>query len=214
MPGAPRFRVLAFDAYGTLFDVFSVTALAQVWRAKQLQYSLLRTVMGRHRDFWGLTTDSLTFALEVLGIVLARDDRQQLLDAYLTLSPFPDVRPALEALRERGLRLAILSNGAPGMLAAATEVAGIASLIDQTLSVEAVGVFKPSPRAYGLLADAFDVETDDIGFVSSNSWDIAGARSAGLTTFWLRRAATDPPEVLGFPADHTIHSLAALPDVC
>src|SRR5688572_31725023 len=147
-----------FDAYGTLFDVYSVgalgeqlfpghgAALAQLWRAKQLQYSLLRSLMGRHRDFWGLTEDGLVYACKALGLDLTADARERLLGAYLTLAVFPDVNPGLEALRERGLRLAIRSNGEPKMLEAAAQNAGILPLLDRILSGEEVGVFKPSPR--------------------------------------------------------------------
>ena len=123
-------KAIAFDAYGTLFDVFSITALgeelfpgkgdalAQLWRLKQLQYSTLRSLMGRHRDFWGLTEDGLVYAAKSLGLDLTADKRRRLLDAYLTLAAFADVKPGLQALRERGLRLAILSNGEPRMLEA------------------------------------------------------------------------------------------------
>src|SRR5260370_38927204 len=121
-------KAVAFDAYGTLFDVFSVTALgdelfpgkgealAQLWRLKQLQYSMLRSLMGRHRDFWRLTEDGLTYAATSLGLDLTPDKRARLLEAYLTLSAFPDVKPRLEVLKRRGLRLAILSNADPKVL--------------------------------------------------------------------------------------------------
>src|SRR5438876_10588263 len=124
-------KALAFDAYGTLFDVFSVTALceqlypgkgnqlAQTWRAKQLQYSLLRSLMGRHRDFWGLTEDGLVFATKSLNLDLTPDKRKRLMDSYLSLASFPDVKPGLEALKRLGLPVAILSNGEPRMLEAA-----------------------------------------------------------------------------------------------
>ena len=130
-------KAVAFDAYGTLFDVFSITALgeelfpgkgdalAQLWRLKQLQYSMLRSLMGRHRDFWRLTEDALVYATRSLGLDLTPDKRARLLEAYLTLTAFPDVKPGLEALKRRGLRLAILSNGEPKMLEAAARSAGI-----------------------------------------------------------------------------------------
>src|SRR5213593_5289471 len=124
-------KALAFDAYGTLFDVFSVTALceqlypgkgnqlAQIWRVKQLQYSLMRSLMGRHRDFWGLTEDGLIWATKNLQLDLTADKKKQLMEAYLTLAAFPDVKPGLEALMKQGVKLAILSNGEPKMLEAA-----------------------------------------------------------------------------------------------
>jgi 2-haloacid dehalogenase len=218
-------KAIAFDAYGTLFDVFSVTALgeelfpgkgdalAQLWRLKQLQYSVLRSLMGRHRDFWRLTEDGLVYAAKSLGLDLTADKRARLLEAYLTLAAFPDVKPGLAALKERGLRLAILSNGEPRMLESAARSAGIVDLLDAILSVEEVKIFKPSPRVYQLAPERLRVPPGDLGFVSSNCWDVAGAASTGLQTFWIQRRAAEPPEELGFTADHivsTITDLAAL----
>jgi len=216
-------KAIAFDAYGTLFDVFSVTALgeelfpgkgdalAQLWRLKQLQYSMLRSLMGRHRDFWRLTEDALVYATKSLGLDLTPDRRARLLEAYLTLAAFPDVKPGLEALKQRGLRLVILSNGAPNMLEAAVRSAGIADLLDAILSVEAVKIFKPSPRVYHLASEHLEVRPAEVGFVSSNCWDVAGAASAGLETFWIQRRAAEPPEQLGFTADHTVRTITDLP---
>src|SRR5918994_626518 len=147
-------KALAFDAYGTLFDVFSVTALceqlypgkgnqlAQTWRVKQLQYSLMRSLMGRHRDFWGLTEDGLVWASKNLQLDLTADKKKQLMEAYLSLAAFPDVKPGLETLKKQGVKLAILSNGEPKMLEAAAKSAGIRDLLDDIVSVEEVKVFK------------------------------------------------------------------------
>src|SRR5205809_3713778 len=141
-------KALAFDAYGTMFDVFSVTALceqlypgkgnqlAQIWRAKQLQYSLMRSLMGRHRDFWGLTEDGLVWATKSLQLDLTADKKKQLMEAYLSLTAFPDVKPGLEALKQQGVKLAILSNGEPKMLEAAAKSAGIRDVLDDIVSVE------------------------------------------------------------------------------
>src|SRR5207253_627933 len=135
-------KALAFDAYGTLFDVFSVTALceqlypgkgnqlAQIWRVKQLQYSLMRSLMGRHRDFWGLTEDGLVWATKNLQLDLTPDKKKQLMEAYLSLAAFLDVNHGLEALKKQGVKLAILSNGEPKMLEAAAKSAGIRDLLD------------------------------------------------------------------------------------
>ena len=223
-PGRPfaHIKALAFDAYGTLFDVFSVTALceqlfpgqgtalARLWRAKQLQYSLLRTVMGRYQDFWQLTDDGLRYAANSLHLDLSGPTHRQLMDAYLTLAAFPDVAPGLETLKRLGLRLAILSNGAPNMLDAATERAGIGALLDATISADALHVFKPSRRVYRLAQTRLKVAAGRLGFVSSNSWDISGAASAGLTTFWMQRHVDEPAEELGFPATRVVRSLADL----
>lgn len=215
-------KAVAFDAYGTLFDVFSITALgeelfpgkgdalAQLWRLKQLQYSTLRSLMGRHRDFWRLTEDALVYATRSLGLDLTPDKRARLLEAYMTLRAFPDVKAGLEALKRRGLRLAILSNGEPKMLEAAARSAGIVELLDAILSVEEVKIFKPSPRVYHLAPERLDVRPAEMGFVSSNCWDVAGAASVGLETFWIQRRAAEPLEELGFAPDHVVHTITDL----
>jgi 2-haloacid dehalogenase len=215
-------KAFAFDAYGTLFDVFSVTALcdelfpgrgsalAQLWRVKQLQYTMMRSLMGRHRDFWQLTEDGLAYAAESLKLDLAADKRKRLMEAYLSLKAFTDVRPGLEALKTRGLTLAILSNGEPRMLEAAARSAGIDGLLDRIISVEDVKIFKPSPRTYNLGAEYMGVRATELGFVSSNSWDVAGAASAGLLTLWIQRSAAEPPEKLGFAAAHVVKALTDL----
>lgn len=219
---SPRIEALAFDAYGTLFDVFSVTALcedlfpgngnalAQVWRAKQLQYSLLRSLMGRHRDFWLVTEDALIYAAKSLSLELSSMQQDQLMEAYLTLTAFPDVRPGLEALKDQGLTLSILSNGEPRMLEAAAASAGIDTLLDAVISVEDIKIFKVSPRVYQLGLERLGVRRQSLGFVSSNSWDVNGAASAGLRTYWIQRTVGEPPEELGFAADHVV---AAIPDL-
>jgi 2-haloacid dehalogenase len=215
-------KAIAFDAYGTLFDVFSVTslceqlfpgngnALAQLWRAKQLQYSLLRSLMNRYRDFWQLTNDGLVYASKSLKLELTDDKRKQLMDAYLRLSAFPDVKPGLEALKKHGLRLAILSNGEPKMLQAAVTSAGLGRLLDRIISVNDLRIFKPHPRVYRLIGQKLKATTNQIGFVSSNSWDINGAGSAGLYTFWIQRSAGEPQEELGFPAKHVVSAITEL----
>ena len=223
-PGRPfaHIKALAFDAYGTLFDVFSVTALCEqlfpgqgaalagLWRAKQLQYSLLRTVMGRYKDFSQLTDDGLRYTANSLHLDITGPKHRQLMDAYLTLAAFPDVAPGLTTLKRLGLRLAILSNGAPNMLDAVAEHAGIAALLDANISADALRVFKPSRRVYRLAPTRLKVAAGGLGFVSSNSWDISGAASAGLTTFWMQRHAGEPAEELGFPAARVVTSLADL----
>jgi 2-haloacid dehalogenase len=213
---------IAFDAYGTLFDVLSVTALCEhlfpgrgqalagLWRAKQLQYSLLRSLMNQYKDFWQLTGDGLTYAALSLKLELTDNKRQQLMDAYLHLTAFPDVRPGLEALRKQGRRLAILSNGEPKMLRAAVASAGIDGLIDEIVSVDDVRVFKPHPDAYHLAARKLRVTAGEIAFVSANSWDINGAGAAGLAAYWVQRTAGEPQEAIGFPAKGIVRALTEL----
>lgn len=216
---------LAFDAYGTLFDVFSVTALceqlfpgngnalAQLWRAKQLQYSLLHSLMDRYEDFWQITEDGLVYASKSLTLDLAREHRNRLMDAYLSLAAFPDVKPGLEALKKQGMRLAILSNGEPRMLAAVAKSAGIDALLDEIISADAVKIFKPSPRVYQLARARLKLDVSRLGFVSSNSWDVNGAASVGLTTFWIQRSVAEPAEELGFSAKRIVSSLTELAGV-
>jgi len=215
-------KALAFDAYGTLFDVFSVTALceqlypgkgnqlAQIWRVKQLQYSLMRSLMGRHRDFWGLTEDGLVWAAKNLQLDLTADKKKQLMEAYLSLAAFSDVKPGLETLKKQGIKLAILSNGEPKMLEAAAKSAGIRDLLDEVISVEEVKIFKVSPRVYNLGPERMKVTNLELGFISANSWDINGAASAGLNTFWIQRSAVEVPEELGFQASAVVKAITDL----
>jgi 2-haloacid dehalogenase len=224
MPGQFRgIKALAFDAYGTLFDVFSVTELceqlfpgkgtqlAQTWRFKQLQYSLMRSLMGRHRDFWGLTEDGLVWASKNLKLDLTAEKKKQLMDAYLRLAAFPDVKPGLEALKQQGLKLAILSNGEPKMLDAAARSAGIRDLLDEIISVEEVKIFKTSNRVYWLGSERLKVSNPELGFVSANNWDGVAAVSAGLRTFWIQRTTAEVPEELGFQVDVTVKAITDLP---
>lgn len=216
-------KALVFDVYGTLFDVFSVTALceelfpghghalAQLWRVKQLQYTMLRSLMERYRDFWQLTSDGLDYATKSLTLDLTAEKRERLMDSYRRLTPFADVKPGLEALEAMGLRLAILSNGEPTMLEAAAASAGVRSHLDAIISVDDVKVYKPSPRVYALASSRLGVPTPEIGFVSSNSWDVCGAAAAGLTTFWIQRSPGEPPEELGYAAAATVRAITDLP---
>ncbi len=214
-------RAAVFDAYGTLFDVASAAErakaslgakwqpLAELWRAKQLQYTWLRSLMGKHADFWRVTGDALDFAMESLGVD-DRDLRGRLMALYERLGAYPDARPALERLRAMGLKLAILSNGAPRMLAAAAESAGLAPLLDAVISVEDVAMYKPSPAVYRLAPDRLGLWPSEIAFVSSNGWDACGAKASGLRVAWCNRAG-QPRERLPDAPDAEIGSLAELP---
>jgi 2-haloacid dehalogenase len=213
---------IVFDAYGTLLDVASVSAacearwpgrglaLTQLWRTRQLEYSWLRSLMGRHADFWQVTGDALDFACAALGLDLAPADRAALLDGYLRLRPFPDVVAALGRLA--GFRKLVLSNGAPAMLRDGLEHAGIAEHLEAILSVEAVGIFKPAPQVYALATAHLGCDPADILFVSSNGWDIAGAASFGLRTAWLNRAGA-PADRLGVVPEIVVPDLAALAEM-
>jgi 2-haloacid dehalogenase len=189
-----------FDAYGTLLDVHAAMArhaarlgpdwqrISAEWRAKQIEYAWVRSLAGpvHHRDFWTLTKEALAFVALRHGIAdptLLAD----VLAAYRHLDAYSEVPAMLAALRARGVACAILSNGEPAMLAEAVRSAGIADLLDDVLSVEAVGVFKPDPRVYRLAADRFGLAPCDIGFVSSNPWDAFGALGFGFRVFWVNR---------------------------
>ena len=215
----PRIRGYVFDAYGTLFDVHSVieagraitgdpATLSSIWRAKQLEYTWLRSLMGRYEDFWSVTGAALRHAIRRLGLTVTEAEIARLLDAYLTLACFPEVRGAL--VRLEGRPRAILSNGSPRMLEAAVASSGLAPLLDHVISVDAVKTYKPSPEVYALGPKTLGIPADDLLFVSSNAWDVAGAKSFGYRVAWCNRLAA-PAEELGFPPDHEIARLDQLP---
>jgi 2-haloacid dehalogenase len=212
---------VAFDAYGTLFDVASAaeqargelgarwSELADLWRAKQLQYTWLRALMGRHADFRQVTGDALDFALRSLGIATA-GVRDRLLALYDRLGAYPEARDVLARLRGAGLRLAVLSNGSPAMLASACDSAGLAPLLDAVLSVEDVGIYKPHPSVYRLAVDRLALPASRIAFVSANGWDAHGASVFGLRVVWCNRAGQPPEHLPGRP-EAEVRSLAELP---
>lgn len=213
---------LVFDAYGTLLDVASVAmacearwpghgpALTALWRQRQLEYSWLRSLMGRHADFWQLTGEALDYACAALGLALEPADRERILGEYLHLAPFAEVRAALGQLTS--YRKLVLSNGTPKMLQAGLESAGLAEYLEAILSVEAAGIFKPAPAVYALATAHLGCAPGDILFVSSNGWDIAGAASFGLRTAWINRSGT-PAERLGVGPEIVAPDLAALADM-
>jgi 2-haloacid dehalogenase len=200
----PQLKALVFDAYGTLYDVHSVTALAeslfpgkgaalsQMWRQKQLEYSWLRSLMGTYENFNRVTEQALRYSAAALKLAAGEDALRALLDQYVRLDTFPEVKAALAGLKQ-GRKLAILSNGAPDTLGALVEGSGLAPLFDAVLSVDGVGVFKPDMRVYRMAADRLKLPPEQIGFVSSNCWDAVGAGEFGFTVFWINR--------LGLPAD-------------
>jgi 2-haloacid dehalogenase len=166
--------------------------------------------MGRHRDFWNLTEDGLIYASKSLHLDLTPQARKRLMEAWLSLNLFPDVKPGLTALKNKGLLLSILSNGDRKMLEAAVENGGISGLFDDIISAGEAGIYKPSPRVYELALGRMKVGSAELGFVSSNSWDISGAASSGLAAFWIQRSQAEPPEELGFQATRTVKSVSEL----
>lgn len=195
----PRIRAVIFDAFGTLFDVYSVGALAEqlfpgkgdalaaLWRQKQIEYAFIRTLSGRYKPFLAVTEDGLVFAASKLGLELSEGDRRKMMNQYACLSPFPENLGVLKTLREQGLPLAILSNGTSEMLDVAVRSAGMHGLFDHVLSVERVGAYKTHADAYALGTQTFGCAPQEIVFVSSNGWDAIGATWFGYTSFWVNR---------------------------
>jgi len=210
-----------FDAYGTLFDVNSAVGkhrhrlgdsadqVSILWRTKQLEYTWLRSLMGRHADFWQVTGDALDFAFDMHGIS-DPDLHKDLMAAYLDLDCYAEVHETLATLKDRGLRLAILSNGTPAMLDAAVKNAGIEALIEKNFSVEDVGIFKPDFRVYQMAVDGLHARPEEIVFQSSNAWDASGASAFGFKVAWVNRFGQSRERLPGQP-DAEIQTLADLP---
>jgi 2-haloacid dehalogenase len=216
-------KACLFDAYGTLFDVASAARsladelgpnwqpLAETWRAKQLNYSWLRSLMGAHVDFWQVTAEALDFALEERGLQDA-GLRQRLLDLYFNLACYPEVPAMLRQLKDVGFITGILSNGAPAMLEAACRSAGIDTLIDHLISVEDVGIYKPDPRIYRLAMEKLVLPASAIAFHSSNGWDIHAGKRAGFYAIWINRSG-QPAERLPNPPDIVLRNLTDVPGI-
>jgi 2-haloacid dehalogenase len=216
-------KLYVFDAYGTLFDVHAAVArhaqaigpqaerLSELWRSKQLEYCFVRSLMGAYRDFEALTRDSLLYAAARCGGLDAAMI-ERLLAAYEVLDAYPDVRPALNALKARGARLAILSNGTPKMLASALAAASLEDSFDDVLSVDALGLYKTAPAVYQLAASRFGLAPQEISFQSSNRWDIAGAARFGFRTVWVNRTRM-PDEYADLLPTYTIAGLDELPSL-
>ncbi len=215
-------EALVFDAYGTLFDVRSVMGrceevfpghgsdLTSLWRSKQLQYTWLRSLIGRYEDFWQITRDGLVFACRSLGLAASQEQIEYLMQAYLTLSPFSEVAAALDALSH--IPSSILSNGTPTMLHRAVKSAELEGRFQHIISVDEVRTYKPSPVVYQLAEKHLGARRGEIGFVSANCWDVAGAKAFGLQAYWLNRR-NDPLEELGFQPDGIISTATDLTGV-
>lgn len=221
-------KACVFDAYGTLFDVAAAArqaaaepgreALAKVWpklafdwRLKQLQYTWLRAVADAHGDFWDVTQDGLDWAMEASGLKDA-ELRERLLALYWELAAFPEVPEMLGRLKAAGYATAILSNGSPAMLKGAVKSAGIGEVLDDILSVESVGVFKPHKSVYDLVGARFGTEPAEVLFVSSNGWDAAAGAGYGFTTAWVNRAG-EPMDRLPWTPQHVLADLTTIPDL-
>ncbi|MBR0692711.1 haloacid dehalogenase type II [Bradyrhizobium lablabi] len=237
-------KAVVFDAYGTLYDVQSVASITdaafpghgdmitQIWRLKQLEYTWLRTLMGRYEDFSVVTRDSLAFTLKILGLKYDAGVFDRIMDKYVHLDLYPDARQALADLKQ--YKRAILSNGSSDMLNTLVRNTGLDSILDATISIDSKRVFKPNPQTYTLIEERLGVRPAEVMFVSSNPWDAIGAKSFGLNSVWIERVSPEamaeacrksdlvPPltmfkalrmqmDELGLAPDHRVHGLAALP---
>lgn len=214
-------KACVYDAYGTLFDVHSAVgkyqerlgekagAVSNVWRMKQLEYTWLRSLMENHADFWQVTREALEYSFDANDVDNPKllDD---LMDAYLHLECYPEVKETLSRLKQSGAKNVILSNGSPMMLEAAVQNSGIGDLINQILSVESIKIYKPSPRVYQLATDGLGIHADQVSFQSSNSFDVAGAANFGFQVAWINRFGQSK-ERLPSGADAELKSLAELP---
>lgn len=219
----PAVKAALFDAYGTLLNVHAAMQrhadaigphwqrISHEWRAKQLEYSWVRSIAGErhHKDFWTLTENAL-------DVVMARHQldpalRASLLEAYRNLPPYPEVPAMLARLKELGIGTGILSNGGPAMVTEAATAAGLAPLLDAILSAESAGIFKPDRRVYGLGTAHFSGPANNIAFVSANAWDAFGARSFGYRVYWLQRPG-EPDDYDVAASSTVITDLASLPD--
>ncbi|CAN5309531.1 haloacid dehalogenase type II [soil metagenome] len=236
-------KAVVFDAYGTLYDIQSVAGITeqaypgygeiitQIWRLKQLEYTWLRSLMQRYEDFSVVTRDSLRYTLDILGLDFDAAIFDRIMDKYVHLDLYPDALASLAALKPR--KLAILSNGSPDMLNALVHNSGLGSVLDATISVDARKIFKPSPQAYSLIESMLGVAPADVLFISSNPWDVSGARAFGLRVAWIERvlprdmamafaqrdlitpltlfkAMRTQMDHLGFEPDHRVGSLSEL----
>jgi len=217
---APRFKAVAFD-YFVLFNANSVVPkvekefpgkgmeFTKAWRTKQFEYGFLRSITSQQTDFLKVTEDALVYTAEAMHLPLPADRRARLLDAYLTLDPWPDTVAALKRLKAAGVRIITIANFSPHMLRANAEHAGIAGLFDDLLSTEENHSYKPEPRAYALGMERLGLAKDDVAFAAFGGWDAYGAKSFGYPTYWVNRFNL-PPEKIGEAPDATSNDLAGL----
>ena len=224
-PNTRPIRAVVFDAYGTLFDVYSIGALAEklypgqgaalsvLWRDKQIEYTRLISLSDpdaqgskHYQTFWDITRASLRYALARLGLAHTHANEDALMAQYAELTAFPENLGVLQSLRQRGVSTAILSNGSPEMLASAARSAGMSEVLDAVLSVDSVRQFKTTPTSYQIVTDHFGFAPAEVLFVSSNAWDALGATWFGFTTLWVNRQGL-PPEAIGPAPHHTGRNL-------
>ncbi len=219
-PATPRFKAVAFD-YFVIFDPNSVLPAVEkvapgraleftkAWRSKQFEYGFIRSITGRHADFFEVTGDALDYTAAAMQVNLDHEARIRLLNAYLTLKPWPDAAPALERLKAAGVRIITIANFSPMMLRANADHAGITAQFDVLLSTARNGTYKPSAEAYALGMRELGMKKEEIAFAAFGGWDAYGAKSFGYPTYWVNRFRM-PPEQLGAPPDGTSHDMRGL----
>ena len=190
-------KAIIFDAYGTLFDVNSAAekckskigdkweSFANYWRKTQLEYTWLRSLMGRHKDFWQITEDSLDKSMQAFNI--DKKMKNELLDLYRILSPYPEVKETLKKLKEKKYKLAILSNGTPALLNELVKSNGLQNLFDDIFSIEEVKIYKPSSKVYDMPVKKYSIKNEEVAFLSANTWDVSGGGNYGFTSIWVNR---------------------------
>ena len=225
------YKLIAFDAYGTLFDVYSMGQLAEelfpshgqalslMWRDRQIEYTRLVTMSDpdpqgskRYLPFWELTIRSLRYVCKRMGLSLTPDKEKQLMEQYAKLTGFEDSLDVLKAIKHKGISTAILSNGSSEMLATVVESNGLKPYLDKVVTVEAVRLFKTAPQAYALLQEAFPLKKEEILFVSSNAWDALAAKWFGFDVFWVNRLG-HPFEEIGEKPNYEGNSLSKVLEV-
>ena len=215
-------KAVVFDAYGTLFDVNSAAekckdkignkweSFANFWRTTQLEYTWLRSLMKRHKNFWEVTEDSLDKSMKVFNIDKSMKD--ELLNLYKILSPYPEVKEVLENLKKRNFKLAILSNGTPDLLNQLVKNSYLDNLIDDLFSIEEVKVYKPDSRVYEIPVKKYNVKAIEITFLSANTWDVSGGGNYGYNSIWVNRNKSKF-DLLDFQPKNEISNLTQLLDI-
>lgn len=221
-------NICIFDAYGTLFDVTSATRIvaneeeyssfpnhsvkvSNSWRIKQLEYSWLRNIMHEYIDFWQITKDALDFALEE-NQIKNENLRQRLLDVYWNLSAYPEAQDVLTTLKANNIQTGILSNGSNQMLNSAVVSANLKNYLDKIISIDGIEIYKPDPKVYQMVLDQFNCKIEEVLFISSNGWDIAGASKFGFTTLWINRNLI-PKDRLTFMPNKITNNLSTIPNI-
>jgi len=215
-------KALVFDAYGTLFDVNSAAnkckekigedweKFANFWRTTQLEYTWLRSLMGRHRDFWKITEDSLEKSMQVFGV--NKNMKNELLNLYKVLSPYPEVKNVLETLKDQNFKLAILSNGTPSLLNELVTSNDLNNLFDDLFSVEEVKVFKPDLKVYEIPLKKYNIKANEIAFLSANTWDVSGGGNYGYNSIWVNRNKSEF-DMLDYQPKNEINNLTQILDI-